>query len=199
MKKCSLFLVVVFVLFTSCTSMGLLEDDLSFETLGEDEGFVVMRIHNETAGKTLGFYSASGKEINIPELKLNSDIEIRRGPISFTSLVIKNDKNPQLVITKAKKGIYGIVKVGKNSDYMSSYLFTVEPGAVNYIGDIYLKLIEGGVPLFSKPKDYYTIAVEDNFDTIANEISYIRAFELLPLVNISTPQEPRRPEFCPID
>jgi hypothetical protein len=199
MKKCSLLLLVAFILFSSCASMGLLQEDLSLENLREDEGYVVMRIHNETAGKSLGFYSANGKELEIPELKLNSDIEIRRGPISFKSLVIKNDKNPQLVITKAKKGIYGIVKVGKYSDYMSAYLFTVEPGSVNYIGDIYLSLIEGGVPLFSKPKDYYSIAVVDNFESVQNDISSIKAFESLPLVNISTSQEPRRPEFCPID
>ena len=67
MKKCSLLLLVAFILFSSCASMGLLQEDLSLENLREDEGYVEMRIHKETAGKSLGLYAANEKKMEIPE------------------------------------------------------------------------------------------------------------------------------------
>ena len=164
-----LFFTVISILFISCaTTIETVKAESSL-ILKEDEGFILLRIFNPTAGKTIEefYYSNGNTAKNQVPLHLNSDLQIKKAPGSFSIFGVANTENPkQVVMLKAKKGSYGIIKVGENSEYFNPYIFKVEPGVINYVGDIRLDIITGRVLVLHKVKDYYDLSVSDNFDKI---------------------------------
>ena len=170
LKKYNIFLffTVISIFFISCaTTIETVKPESSL-LLKEDEGFILLRIFNPTAGKTIEefYYSNGNIAKNQVPLHLNSDLQIKKAPGSFSVFTVANTEKEQLVLLKARKGSYGIIKVGENSEYFNPYIFKVEPGVINYVGDIKLDIITGRVLVWHKVKDYYDLSVSDNFDKI---------------------------------
>ena len=176
MKKfnfCVLWLAFVFVisnLFLSCaTTIETVKNDSPF-ILKDDEGFILLRILNPNVGKVIDeFYYSNGETAKKQApLHLNSDLQIKKAPGSFSVFTVANTEKEQLVLLKARKGSYGIIKVGENSEYFNPYVFKVEAGVVNYAGDVNLDIVTGRVLVWHKVKDYYDLSIADNFDEILN-------------------------------
>lgn len=172
MKKFTFFTIfIISLFFVSCaTTLETVKNDSTF-ALKEDEGIILMRIINPNAGKIIDkFYYSNGSSVkNQSSLHLNSDLQIKKAPGSFSVFTVENTEVPeQIVLIKAKKGSYGIVKVGENSEYFNPYVFKVQSGAVNYAGDIKLDIVTGRVLVWHKVKDYYDLSVLDNFEEILN-------------------------------
>lgn len=161
-----------------------------------------MRILNPTAGRTVDeFYYSNGKTVrNIAPLHLNSDLQIKRLPGSFYVSTVANTEAPeQFVMLKAKKGSYGIIKTGENSEYFNPYAFKVEAGAVNYAGDIKLDIVTGRISVWRKIKDYYDLSVLDNFDEILNlrdSSVFLSDYQDFEFINQSKHTKTMRPLFC---
>lgn len=172
MKKIN-FLLFVFVisnLFLSCaTTIETVKNDSPF-ILKDDEGFILLRILNPNVGKVIDeFYCSNGETAKKQApLHLNSDLQIKKAPGSFSVFTVANTEKEQLVLLKARKGSYGIIKVGENSEYFNPYVFKVEAGVVNYAGDVNLDIVTGRVLVWHKVKDYYDLSIADNFDEILN-------------------------------
>ncbi len=172
MKKFTFFTIfIISLFFVSCaTTLETVKNDSTF-ALKEDEGIILMRIINPNAGKIIDkFYYSNGSSVkNQSSLHLNSDLQIKKAPGSFSVFTVENTEVPeQIVLIKAKKGSYGIIKVGENSEYFNPYVFKVQSGAVNYAGDIKLDIVTGRVLVWHKVKDYYDLSVLDNFEEILN-------------------------------
>ena len=176
MKKfnfCVLWFAFVFVisnLFLSCaTTIETVKNDSPF-ILKDDEGFILLRILNPNVGKVIDeFYYSNGETAKKQApLHLNSDLQIKKAPGSFSVFTVANTEKEQLVLLKARKGSYGIIKVGENSEYFNPYVFKVEAGVVNYAGDVNLNIVTGRVLVWHKVKDYYDLSIADNFDEILN-------------------------------
>lgn len=200
--KSTFILCVLSIFFVSCvTTIESTKND-SLSILKEDEGFILLRIINPNAGKTIDkFYYTDGKPLkNQTFLQLNSDLQIKKAPGSFSTFTVANTEEPeQFVILKAKKGSYGIIKVGNNSEYFNPYVFKVEAGVVNYVGDIKLDIVTGRVLIWHKVKDYYDFSVLDNFDEILNlkEASdFLSNYSSFKFINQSKELEVMRPLNC---
>ena len=172
MKKINLLLFVFVIsnLFLSCaTTIETVKNDSPF-ILKDDEGFILLRILNPNVGKVIDeFYYSNGETAKKQApLHLNSDLQIKKAPGSFSVFTVANTEKEQLVLLKARKGSYGIIKVGKNSEYFNPYVFKVEAGVVNYAGDVNLDIVTGRVLVWHKVKDYYDLSIADNFDEILN-------------------------------
>ncbi|MCI6810387.1 MAG: hypothetical protein MR958_09420 [Spirochaetia bacterium] len=172
MKKINLLLFVFVIsnLFLSCaTTIETVKNDSPF-ILKDDEGFILLRILNPNVGKVIDeFYYSNGETAKKQApLHLNSDLQIKKAPGSFSVFTVANTEKEQLVLLKARKGSYGIIKVGENSEYFNPYVFKVEAGVVNYAGDVNLDIVTGRVLVWHKVKDYYDLSIADNFDEILN-------------------------------
>ena len=112
MKTCKqLFIICILsIIFVSCvTSVEFAKND-NPSILKEDEGFILLRILNPNVGKTIDkFYYTNGKIVkNQDSLNLNSDLQIKKAPGSFSIFTVANTEAPeQYVMLKAKKGSYG--------------------------------------------------------------------------------------------
>lgn len=203
MKKINLLLIfgLIFFVFTSCATVETVNLDSLF-VLNENEGFILMRIVNPNAGKVVdNFYYSNGKEAkNKKALRLNSDLQIKRSPVSFSTFTVKNREAPeQYVMLKAKKGTYGIIKAGKNSEYFNPYVFKVEAGVVNYAGDIKLDIVTGRILVYRDIKDYYDLSVVDKFDEIVElrkSLDFLSVYSEYEFVDQSKNVEPMKPLFC---
>lgn len=204
MKKINLLLIfsIFFFVFTSCaTTVETVNLDSLF-VLNENEGFILMRIVNPNAGKVVdNFYYSNGKEAkNKKALRLNSDLQIKRAPGSVWTFTVKNREAPeQYVMLKAKKGSYGIIQVGNNSEYFNPYIFKVEAGVVNYAGDIKLDIVTGRVLVYRDIKDYYDLSVVDKFDEIVElrkSLDFLSVYSEYEFVDQSKNIEPMKPLFC---
>ena len=203
MKKINLLLFVFVIsnLFLSCaTTIETVKNDSPF-ILKDDEGFILLRILNPNVGKVIDeFYYSNGETAKKQApLHLNSDLQIKKAPGSFSVFTVVNTEKEQLVLLKARKGSYGIIKVGENSEYFNPYVFKVEAGVVNYAGDVNLDIVTGRVLVWHKVKDYYDLSIADNFD----EILYLReSSELLSIysdfefINQSKNVETMQPLNC---
>lgn len=173
MKKINLLLFVFIIssfLLSCATTIETVKNDSQL-VLKEDEGYILLRILNPNVDKVIDeFYYSNGETAKSQTpLHLNSDLQIKRAPGSFFVFTVVNKETPeQLVLLKAKKGSYGIIKVGENSEYFSPYVFKVEAGVVNYAGDVNLDIVTGRVLVWHKVNDYYDLSVSDNFDEIMN-------------------------------
>ena len=172
MKKINLLLFVFVIsnLFLSCaTTIETVKNDSPF-ILKDDEGFILLRILNPNVGNVIDeFYYSNGETAKKQApLHLNSDLQIKKAPGSFSVFTVVNTEKEQLVLLKARKGSYGIIKVGENSEYFNPYVFKVEAGVVNYAGDVNLDIVTGRVLVWHKVKDYYDLSIADNFDEILN-------------------------------
>ena len=194
------FLLTVF-LFASCTTVYKYNQDFSEpDKLEKGEGIVVFRIFNETAGKSIPLADSDGNVLIDDVLNLKSDIELVK-PMQQSCLV-RNDESPvQYVCIALDSGFWGVNKIGKNSEYdYPSYSFTVEEGVVNYVGDFYISLVEGDVPLFALPKDWYTLSVADNHDAAYAEfLSRYPALSSYEMRNSASNTEELFPKFCNIN
>ena len=173
MKKINKFFLIFILtsLFVSCSTTKSIQSvrNNSQITLEKDEGIILLRILNPHVGKVIDeFYYASGEEVKNPiPLHLNSDLQIKKAPGSFFVFTVVNKESPeQIVLLKAKKGLYGIIKVGENSEYFNPYAFKVNAGVVNYVGDIKLDIVTGRVLIWNKMEDFYDLSVLDNFEQI---------------------------------
>ena len=168
-NKLLFIICILSIFFISCvTTIETTKND-SLSTLKEDEGFILLKILNPNIGKTIDtFYYTNGRTVkNQDFLHLNSDLQIKKAPGSFSIFTVANTESPeQFVLLKAKKGSYGIIKIGNNSEYFNPYVFKVEAGVVNYVGDIKLDIVTGRVLIWHKVKDYYDFSVLDKFDEI---------------------------------
>ncbi len=133
---------------------------------------------------------------------MNSDLTLKKAPGSFWEVKIPNTKAPEeFVLLKAKKGSYGIVKAGKNSEYFDPYIFKIDSGVINYVGDIKLEIVQGRVQIWKEIKDYYDLSVLDDFDEISSSqevsifLSQVSDYEL---VNKSKNTKKIKPEFCDV-
>ena len=204
MKKNSFlpFVLILSSFFISCATTVETVKSGSPVMLKEDEGFVLMRILNPTAGRTVDeFHYSNGKAVrNMAPLHLNSDLQIKRLPGSFYVSTVANTEAPeQIVLLKAKKGSYGIIKTGENSEYFNPYAFKVEAGAVNYAGDIKLDIVTGRISVWREIKDYYDLSVSDSFDEILNlrdSSDLFSAYSDLEFINQAKNTETMRPLFC---
>ncbi len=171
MKKINLFLFVFIIssFFISCaTTIEIVKNDSPF-ILKEDEGIILLRILNSNVDKVIDeFYYSTGDTVKKQApLHLNSDLQIKKAPGSFSVFTVANtETSEQFVLLKAKKGAYGIIKIGENSEYFNPYVFKVEAGVVNYAGDVKLDIVTGRVLVWHKVKDYYDLSISDNFDEI---------------------------------
>lgn len=203
MKNNKLFIIFILsMLFTSCvTTIETTKND-PLSILKEDEGFILLRILNPNVGKTIDkFYYTDGKTVkNQSLLQLNSDLQIKKAPGSFSIFTVANTKSPeQFVMLKAKKGSYGIIKVGNNSEYFNPYVFKIEAGVVNYAGDIKLDIVTGRVLIWHEIKDYYDFSVLDNFDEILNlkeSSDFLSTYSNFEFINQSKKIEIMHPLNC---
>lgn len=196
------FLVFISIFLISCASNIKIVNNDSTYLLEENEGIILFRIINPNAGKVIDEFCYSNGEIanKRTPLHLNSDLQIKRSPGSFTVFNVANtEESEQIVLLKAKKGSYGIIKVGKNSEYFSPYVFKVTEGVINYVGDIKLDIVTGRVLVWHEVKDYYDLSVLDNFD----EILYLRdhsdllaQYSNYEFINQSKKIEPMKPLNC---
>lgn len=204
MKKINFlpFVLILSSFFISCATTIETVKNNTPVMLNENEGFVLMRILNPTAGRTVDeFHYSNGKTVrNMAPLHLNSDLQIKRAPGSFYVFTVANTEAPeQLVMLKAKKGSYGIIKTGENSEYFNPYTFKVEAGAVNYAGDIKLDIVTGRISVWREIKDYYDLSVSDNFDGILNlrdSSGFLSDYQDFEFINQSKNTEKMRPLFC---
>lgn len=200
MKKFK-FLFILSIFFVSCATTIETEKNNSSSILKENEGFILLRILNPNVGKTIDkFYYTNGKIVqNQSSLHLNSDLQIKKAPGSFSTFTVANEVPEQFVILKAKKGSYGIVKVGKNSEYFNPYLLKVEPGVVNYVGDIKLDIVTGRVLVWHEIEDFYDLSVLDNFDEILNlkeSSDFLSNYSNFKFINQSKKVEIMHPLYC---
>lgn len=203
MKKILFSFFILFFLASCTTTVNLLNEE-DETVLDPNEGFVILRILNPTAGKTTdSFYRGDGKKLEyIKPLHLNSDLIVKKAPGSFTELIVQNTAaDVQLCIFRLKQGSYGIIRVGKNSEYLDPYIFTVEAGVINYVGDIKLDVVSGKILIWREVKDYYDLSVEDNFSNIQdlqNESELLNSFWSYALVNHANPTNKMLPINCHI-
>lgn len=200
MKKFK-FLFILSIFFVSCATTIETEKKNSSSILKENEGFILLRILNPNVGKTIDkFYYTNGKIVqNQSSLHLNSDLQIKKAHGSFSTFTVTNEFPEQFVILKAKKGSYGIIKVGKNSEYFNPYLFKVEPGVVNYVGDIKLDIVTGRVLIWHEIEDFYDLSVLDNFDKILNlkeSSDFLSNYSNFKFINQSKKVEIMHPLYC---
>lgn len=199
-----LFSLFILLVLSSCTTTVNLLDEKDDLTLEENEGFVVLRILNPKAGQTIdSFFTGDGQKIENQEpLYLNSDLVIKKAPGSFTELTVKNTTpDIQLVIFKLKKGSYGIIKVGENSEYLDPYIFKIDANVINYVGDIKLDIVNGKILIWRDVKDYYDLSVEDNFTEIQalkNKSELLNPLWIYPLINHAKATDKMTPLFCHI-
>lgn len=207
MKKIEylLFTILISSFFISCaTTIESVKTEKkdSPAMLEKDEGFILLRILNPTAGRTIEeFYYSDGSNVKNQEpLHLNSDLQIKKAPGSFSVYTVENTESPiQSVMLKAKKGMYGIIKVGNNSEYFNPYAFKVKEGVVNYAGDIKLDFITGKVLPWHKIKDYYDLSVSDNFEEILEQkesSDFLSIFSDYDFVNQSKNTKKMKPLNC---
>ena len=199
------FVIIISSFFISCAttieSVKTGKKD-SPVVLGKDEGFILLRILNPTAGRTIDeFYYSNGNNVNNQEpLILNSDLQIKKAPGSFSVYTVENTESPiQSVMLKAKKGMYGIMKVGNNSEYFNPYVFNIKEGVVNYAGDIRLDIITGRVLVWHKVKDYYDLSVSDNFEEILEQkesSDFLSTFSDYEFINQSKNIKTMQPLHC---
>ena len=101
--KSNIFIITVTCLtlfFASCTTMKNVEKGVVLE---DDCGYVIARVINPTAGKTIPYYTLDGEVDEY--VKLNSDIKFENANNSFTSFVIENNTaGKQIIFLSAKKG-----------------------------------------------------------------------------------------------
>ena len=207
MKKfnfCVLWFAFVFVisnLFLSCaTTIETVKNDSPF-ILKDDEGFILLRILNPNVGKVIDeFYYSNGETAKKQApLHLNSDLQIKKAPGSFSVFTVANTEKEQLVLLKARKGSYGIIKVGENSEYFNPYVFKVEAGVVNYAGDVNLDIVTGRVLVWHKVKDYYDLSIADNFDeilTLRESSELLSIYSDFEFINQSKNVETMQPLNC---
>lgn len=207
MKNSFILVFAIAFLFSSCTLTNVRQDN---QILSENEGWIVFRVINPTAGKELPF-TRENERLSIPPLELNSDITFAKvfGGFGFGTFTIQNTEAPiQLVAVKKKEGKYILFKVGKNSRYVNSKQikpFVVEKGKVNYLGDIYIDLVQGSLPLGVKAKDWYHLRIEDHFDELMDffqrhgYFSEDGKFDTLAEKNIcSETTNQLLPDYCPV-
>ena len=119
-----LFFMLIF-LFSSCVSSVKVMRTNSDSRLGQNEGYIVLRIINPTANRIIDeFFDVNGnRREGIEPMHLNSDLIIKKAPFSFSEFYVANSEPKQIVVLKARKGTYGIINVGKNSRYFNPYIF----------------------------------------------------------------------------
>jgi hypothetical protein len=201
-KKYIFILCILSIFSVSCVSTIETAKNDSLSILKEDEGFILLRIINPNVGKTIDkFYYSDGEPVkNQYFLQLNSDLQIKKAPGSFSFFTVANTEAPeQFVVLKAKKGSYGIIKIGNNSEYINPYVFKVEAGVVNYVGDIKLDIVTGRFLIWHKVKDYYDFSVADNFDEILSlkeSSNYLSKYSSFKFINQSKKIEIRHPINC---
>lgn len=89
--------------------------------------------------------------------------------------------------------------MGKNSEYFNPYLFKVEPGVVNYVGDIKLDIVTGRVLVWHEIEDFYDLSVLDNFDEILNlkeSSDFLSNYSNFKFINQSKKVEIMHPLYC---
>lgn len=196
--------MLIIFLFLSCAStIKVVRADCD-SVLKKNEGYVVLRIINPTANKIMDdFFDVNGnRREGIEPLHLNSDLIIKKSPFSFSELFVANSESNQIVVLKAKKGTYGITKVGKNTEYFNPYAFKVLPGVVNYAGDIKIDMVQGiYVFVWNKIKDYYDLSVEDNFieiKALKTNSAVLSCCSEYEFVNQAKITEKMKPLFCEV-
>ena len=199
-----LFSMLIIFLFLSCAStIKVVRADCD-SVLKKNEGYVVLRIINPTANKIMDdFFDVNGnRREGIEPLHLNSDLIIKKSPFSFSELFVANSESNQIVVLKAKKGTYGITKVGKNTEYFNPYAFKVLPGVVNYAGDIKIDMVQGiYVFVWNKIRDYYDLSVEDNFieiKALKTNSAVLSCCSEYEFVNQAKITEKMKPLFCEV-
>ena len=199
-----LFSMLIIFLFLSCAStIKVVRADCD-SVLKKNEGYVVLRIINPTANKIMDdFFDVNGnRREGIEPLHLNSDLIIKKAPFSFSELFVANSESNQIVVLKAKKGTYGITKVGKNTEYFNPYAFKVLPGVVNYAGDIKIDMVQGiYVFVWNKIRDYYDLSVEDNFieiKALKTNSAFLSCCSEYEFVNQAKITEKMKPLFCEV-
>ena len=200
--KSTFILCILSIFFVSCVSTIETAKNDSYSILKEDEGFILLRIINPNVGRIIDkFYYTDGKPLkNQSFWQLNSDLQIKKAPGSFAIFTVENMESPeQFVMLKAQKGSYGIIKVGNNSEYFNPYVFKVEAGVVNYVGDIKLDIVTGRVLIWHKVKDFYDFSVLDNFDEILDlkeSSDFLSNYLSFKFINQSKELEVMRPLNC---
>ena len=177
--KSNIFIITVTcltMLFASCTTMNVNNVNKG-ETLKGGWGYVIARVINPTAGKTVPFFKLDGEVYKYYEL--NSDIKFENRYYGFSPFELKNNEAPvQLYFLKARKGTYYIYEVGKNSMYKPVYSFYIEEGKINYIGDFYLDVIRGTISNLTIGRDWYDLTVKDKFSDLSDfDLSEYKQYE----------------------
>ena len=191
-----IILTCLTMLFVSCNTMPMKNVEKGV-VLEDDWGYVIARVINPTAGKTIPYYTLDG-EVN-EYVKLNSDIKFENANNSFTSFVVENNTaGKQIIFLSAKKGWYLIGKIGEESYYILNYEFKVNKGKINYIGDIYIDLVQGGITDLSIGQDWYDLTVKDNFSDLTGFEPYLSEYKEYELVN-SSRNHKVKPFLCPVD
>ena len=107
MKKINLLLFVFVIsnLFLSCaTTIETVKNDSPF-ILKDDEGFILLRILNPNVGKVIDeFYYSNGETAKKQApLHLNSDLQIKKAPGSFSVFTVANTEKEHIVLLKVRK------------------------------------------------------------------------------------------------
>lgn len=180
-KLIQIILTCLTVFFVSCSSMPMksVENVEKGVALEKNWGYVIARVINPTAGKTVPFFKLDGEVYKYYEL--NSDIKFENRYYGFSPFELKNNEAPvQLYFLKARKGTYYIYEVGKNSMYKPVYSFYIEEGKINYIGDFYLDVIRGRISNLTIGRDWYDLTVKDNFFDLSDfDLSDYKQYELV--------------------
>ena len=191
-----IILTCLTMLFASCNTMPM-ENVEKGVALEDDWGYVIARVINPTAGKTIPCYTQDGEVDEY--VKLNSDIMFEKSNNSYTSFIVGNNQDAnQIVFLTAKKGWYLIRQIGENSYYAADYHFKVHKGKINYIGDIYIDLVQGGLTTYSLGYDWYDLTVKDNFSDLTGFEPYLSEYKEYELVN-SSKEYKKKPWICPVD
>ena len=165
--------------------------------LEKNWGYVIARVINPDAGKTIPAYNLDGEVTEY--IKLNSDVTFENKYRVFGSGKFVNDEAPvQLYFCKIKKGSYYVSQVGTTSVYKPAYFFNVKEGKINYIGDFYIDLVHGGLITLKFGHDWYDLTVKDNFSDLTGFEPYLSEYKEYELVN-SSRNHKVKPFLCPVD
>lgn len=198
-KLIQIILTCLTVLFVSCSSMPMksVENVEKGVALEKNWGYVIARVINPDAGKTIPAYNLDGEVTEY--IKLNSDVTFENKYRVFGSGKFVNDEAPvQLYFCKIKKGSYYVSQVGTTSVYKPAYFFNVKEGKINYIGDFYIDLVHGGLITLKFGHDWYDLTVKDNFSDLTGFEPYLSEYKEYELVNSSSEYK-KKPWICPVD
>jgi hypothetical protein len=151
MKRISLlFFCSVFLMILGCSQIKTANVDPAKE-YQENDAFLLVRVHAHKTGN-IGIWK--GDIIKIAQLEQTKEDQLRLVPVK----VVKGATITNYYYDEYAANFEGVI-------------INIEPGAINYIGDVHIGLVEGEVKSFSQSLiDGWNMASSQRVDTQKNNI-----------------------------